>query len=317
MADETNGGELGAGKSSFDELLAKAKAQAEAMLADFMAQDPATIDIAGQVPHLPGMVFDALVKMKHQLSEESRAAIDEWQEKERQRARELWALMEQRHAQFVASLPPNWQSPGVDFPCLDELEVLQLKEGLPLAWVPPNPVLRKLLGANTPATRRKVIATESDAILAACLKELRRLKSDETKEWRASAREAAQAMKSGYWRAGQALAAIALDTAAEEFVRTSYSEATQHFSNGKPNPPGSSPRTLPTWHDVDYPRALLVLHSLFGAFRKYRGKNGEPIPAQFTRHGTVHSMGRRQYTKANALIALMHLVGLLCLIEDE
>ena len=136
MTEETKGGSPGEAKASFSELLAKTKGRAEAMLADFMAQDPETIDIAGRVPHLPGMVLDALVEMKDQLNETSRAAIDEWQETERQRARERWALLEQSHAQFVSSLPPNWQSPEVDFPDLNELEVLQLKEGLPLAWVP-------------------------------------------------------------------------------------------------------------------------------------------------------------------------------------
>ena len=317
MTEETKGGSPGEAKASFSELLAKTKGRAEAMLADFMAQDPETIDIAGRVPHLPGMVLDALVEMKDQLNETSRAAIDEWQETERQRARERWALLEQSHAQFVSSLPPNWQSPEVDFPDLNELEVLQLKEGLPLAWVPPNAVLRKLLDSKSAAARRTIIASNADAILDACLKELRRLESDETTEWRASARETVLAMKSGHWRAGQALAAIALDTATKKFVRASYSEATLHFSNGKPNPPGSSPRTLPTWHEVNYPRALLVLHSLFGAFGVYDGKGGEPVPTQFTRHGTVHSISRRQYSKANALIALMHLVGLMCLIEDE
>ena len=178
-------------------------------------------------------------------------------------------------------------------------------------------MLQGLLAGKSAASRRRLIADESDAILAACLKELRRLPSDETREWRASAKEAAQAMKSGHWRAGQALAAIALDTATEKFVRASFSEATQHFNNGKPNPPGSSTKTLPTWYEVDYPRALLVLHGIFGAFGIYRGRSGEPVPTQFSRHGTVHSGSRRQYTKANALIALMHLVGLLCLLEDD
>lgn len=41
------------------------------------------------------------------------------------------------------------------------------------------------------------------------------------------------------------------------------------------------------------------------------------MPTQFTRHGTVHTISSRQYSKANSLIALLHVVGLLCLIEDE
>jgi hypothetical protein len=243
----------------------------------------------------------------------------DWHEEQRRLDRDLWERYEQsEHFTFREALPPNWNSPEIDFPDLDGLEDLQLREGLPLAWVPPNRVLAELLSLKSSAARRRVIARESTAILDACQRELRRLRAPGTKEWRASAREAVSAMKSGHWRAGQALAAIALDTATATFVRSTYRAATRQFDRKKqPTPPGSSKDSLPTWYDVDYPRAMLVLHSLYGAFGFYDGKGGQPVPVQFTRHGTVHSLSPRQYSKPNALIALMHLVGLLCLIEDE
>ena len=348
----------------FRELLDKLGQQADQMIVDFSAQDPAAIDLVGRVGSLPGKVLDLLVAMRDQLNDESRAALDEWVEEKNQRHREMWALYEEqssyhramlgwreqesslsrqmrewqeREAQrnrewreylerseraFRNSLPPNWNSPEVDFPSLEELEVLQLQDGLPLAWVPPNHVLSELLTCKTSASRRWVIGRESAAILRACLRELRRLRSAETSEWRASARKSALAMKAGHWRAGQALAAIALDTAADEFVRSSYKDATKQSRDGKGKVkvatlPGSSEDSLPTWRDVDYPRALLVLHSIYGAFTEFDLRGGEAVPTQFTRHGTVHSISRRQYSKPNALIALMHIVGLLCLIEDE
>lgn len=247
------------------------------------------------------------------------AQLAEWEELQRARRREEWARLEEAQQEaFRDSLPPNWKSPDIEFPDLEVLERLQLEEGLPLAWVPPNEVLAQLLSCKTAAARRKVIARGSAHIVAACRRELRRLRSAETREWRSSAREAADAMDASHWRAGQALAAIALDTATDRFVRSSYAHATRHGTRGRPgSPPGTSDQSLPTWFDVDYPRGLLVLHSLYGAFSTYDLKNNDPVPVNFTRHGTVHSLNRRQYSKANALIALMHLVGLLCLIEDE
>jgi hypothetical protein len=363
----------------FRRLLDELGIQADQMIAEFMAQDPATIDLAGRVESLPGKVLDVLVALHDQLNVESRAALTqwktekeerhrkmwewdeqqypynraildwqaqsshgsaalgrhdwqhqspyyremvEWQEQQSRRNRELWEQLEGSERAFRASLPPNWNSPEIDFPSLADLEVLQLEEGLPLAWVPPNSVLQAILSCATSASRRRVIARESSAILAACLRELRRLRSVETTGWRASAREATSAMKDGHWSAGQALAAIALDTATAKFVRSSYKDATSHSRRGKGSvrvatPPGSSEASLPTWRDVDYPRALLVLHGIFGAFAEYDGAGGDAVPKQFTRHGTIHSVGRPQYSKANALIALMHLVGLMCLIEDE
>lgn len=249
-------------------------------------------------------------------------AMQEWAEVQAANSRSMWDALERAEENFRASLPPNWRSPDVEFPDLDELERLQLREGLPLAWVPPNRVLSEVLSAKTAAARRRVIAREADVILRACDRELRRLNSEETKEWRSSARQAGKAMRAGHWQAGQALAAIALDTATVRFIRSSYPDAVSQSKKGKggakvSTPPGSSERSLPTWSDVDYPKALLVLHGLYGAFAEFDGGAGEPVPTQFTRHGTVHSMSRRQYSRANALIALMHVVGLLCLIEDD
>lgn len=246
-----------------------------------------------------------------------------WEEEQRRLTLPDWeAYLAQQEEELREELPPNWRSPDVAFPALAELAHLQLEEGLPLAWVPPNAVLREVLACRTPAGRRRVISRESDAITKACLRELRRLRSTETTEWRASARRATEAMTAGHWRAGQALAAIALDTATERFVRSSYRYATMQSRNGKggvrvATPPGSFEESLPTWADVDYPRAMLVLHSLYGAFAEFDLRSGAPVPTQFTRHGTIHSISSRQYSKANALIALMHLVGLLCLMEDE
>jgi len=243
----------------------------------------------------------------------------EWREEQMRRERDLWERYEEAESEALqVALPPNWKSPDIELPDLEQLSALQLVEGIPLAWVPPNRVLRGMLECKTAASRRRLIARESSAILKACQAELRRLGSPETSDWRVSAREAASAMKSGHWRAGQALAAIALDTATSKFVRSSYSAATRHFDrNRKPTPPGSSNDSLPSWFEVDYPRAMLVLHSIYGAFSVFDGKGGESaVPVQFTRHATVHTMSGRQYNKSNALIALMHLVGLLCLVED-
>ena len=320
--DPSNSSGESSGADSFSQLLAGLRGRANRRIAEPMARDPATIDLAGHIDWMPRVVIEALVSMKDQLNDESRAALEQWQERERQRARELWEQFERAERAFRRQLPPNWNSPEIGFPSLEQLETLQFKEGLPLAWLPPNRVLSALLLRRTSGSRRRLLAQESSEIVASCLAELRRLRSAETKEWRASAREAALVMKSGYWRAGQALAALALETLTDKFVRVAYSDATTQSRNAKgavkvATPPGSLPRSLPTWRDADYPRALLVLHGIFGAFAEYDRRGDEPVPSQFTRHGTIHSVGGPQYSKANAVIALMHLVGLLCLIGDD
>lgn len=362
------------------ERLEALKFNTEVLIEQFKTQDPASIDVAGRIDLLPRAAIKVLRKMKRELNEDSRTAVEQWeqadaqrrlawqrneranpygralvawqehqnsrgsaalnweewhrqsplyqelqawQEYQRDRDRELWAdFQEAEEAAFRIALPPNWRSPEINFPDIGTLEELQLREGLPLAWVPPNRVLAELLTRRTAASRRRVIARESKAILDSCRRELRRLRSEQTAEWRRSAGAAAAAIEDGHWAAGQALAAIALDTATIKFVRSSYKDAvlqSRTVSGGVKTrtPPGTSEHGLPTWSDVDYPRAMLVLHSLYGAFGEYNGRAGENVPEQFSRHGTIHSVSHRQYNKANALIALMHLVALLCLVEDK
>ena len=310
------------GPGRFSEALEEARQRAERKKAELLAQDPADIDLVGQIDQLPRLVLDVLVGIREELNPESRAALEEWQDAERRRARELWEMVERKAREFRSQLPPNWNSPEVAFPGLEVIERLQLDEGLPLAWLPPNSVLARLLQRRTPGARLKLIAEEAPTLLAAIRKELRRLRAAETREWRLAAREALSVMEGGYWRAGQALAAVALDTLTNTVVRPGYEHATKHSRKGPGGvavamPPGSGEGSLPTWRDVDYPRALLVLYGIFGAFGEYNSRGGDPVPAQFTRHATVHSMGHPQYNKANALIALMHLVSLLCLVEDN
>jgi hypothetical protein len=189
--------------------------------------------------------------------------------------------------------------------------------GLPLAWLPPNNVLSALLRLKTNEDRSQLIEDEAAAILHACEVEIERLEAELTTDWRVSAMESVQSMREGLWRAGQALAAIALDTAVEEFVtKGGYEHAVAQVRDKKPTPPGTLPTSFPSWLDIDHPRALLVMHGIWGSYKQFWGKNGTAVPSQFTRHGTVHSMSPRQYTKSNALIAVMHLVSLLCMLDE-
>ena len=291
--------------------------RAEATLAELMAQDPASIDIADRLPYLPRMVLVRLAAIKDQLNDESRAAIEEWQEQERQHHRATWEAAERSHTAFLNSLPPNWRSPDIDFPSIEELEELQLGQGLPLAWSPPNRVLGTLLKLETNEERSRLIEGEPTAILDACDVEIERLTAELIGNWRASAAEAVESMRAGHWRAGQALAAIAMDTAVDEFVvKGGYEHAVHQIKDHKPTPPGTLPTSFPTWFDLDYPRLLLVIYGLWGSYEQFWVKRGDAVPIQFSRHGTVHSMSPRQYTKANALIAVMHLVSLLCVLDE-
>lgn len=76
-ADEPIEIETAQGSEWFRELLGRLDQRSDDMIDGFMAQDPATIDLAGRIGSLPRKVLDVLVTMKEELGPESQAAIDD------------------------------------------------------------------------------------------------------------------------------------------------------------------------------------------------------------------------------------------------
>ncbi|MFT3855103.1 MAG: hypothetical protein QM733_20565 [Ilumatobacteraceae bacterium] len=198
--------------------------------------------------------------------------------------------------------PPNWQDDDVHFP--SNLETLLLDEGLPLAWVPPAAVLKKLFAAESATERRKVLSQSRKSIIAASMEELQQIEDPRLREHVKFAMEAAEALRDGKWRASQALSANLLDS----ILRRSFTEASRIELTNQ--------RNRIDWKK--YPvRSALVWGAIWGAHGEYWPSNGDPIPRQYTRHATAHGVSQRQYTRLNAVIALMHVVGLLRLIEVD
>jgi hypothetical protein len=200
-------------------------------------------------------------------------------------------------------LPPNWQ--GVDFP--DNLEALLLDEGLPLAWVPPQDILEKLFAATSAGQRRQIISANRKRITEACIAELEDIISgDKARQtWVDDfALEAAYALREGRWRASQALSANLLDSVLSNAIEES---AHAEVKNNKKKI---------NWER--YPvKPALVLGALYGIHARYFPNRGDSIPTRFSRHASVHGVSIQQYKQVNALLALMHVVGLLRLVEEE
>lgn len=200
-------------------------------------------------------------------------------------------------------LPPNWREVG--FPT--NLEELLLEEGLPLAWVPPQDILEKLFAAKTAGQRRQVISANRKRITESCIIELEDIKfTDNMRQtWVDDfALEAAYALREGRWRSSQALSANLLDSVLSNAIEES---AHAEVKNNKKKIDWES-----------YPvKPALVLGALYGIHARYFPSKGDPIPTKFSRHASVHGVSIQQYKQVNAVIALMHVVGLLRLVEEE
>lgn len=200
---------------------------------------------------------------------------------------------------LIESLPPNWPH-GDEVTIPENLEALLLDEGLPLAWVPPNATLLKVFEASSPGERRKALGSRWRSVAQACVAELGAIDDDELAEFVGFALEAAESLLDGKSSSSQALSANLLDSIPRDVQH--QGQTGDHRTEEAPRH-----RRLPAtrrhraWRHLGLPRRVLA--------RK--------VPNQFSRHGSAHAVSRRQYSRINALIALMHVVALLKVIEID
>ena len=58
-------------------------------------------------------------------------------------------------------------------------------------------------------------------------------------------------------------------------------------------------------------RTFFVICQLWGIHRRFWVKDGDPTPTWFNRHGSVHGVSSRQYSRLNAVLGVAHLTSLM------
>ncbi|WP_404439048.1 hypothetical protein LG322_06725 [Microbacterium aerolatum] len=195
-------------------------------------------------------------------------------------------------------LPANWW--GVDDPDWDVVATMAIDEGLPLAWVVPSDDIQRLLAADSGSHRRRILWQRRAPILTACERELGRLQMAGSEYFAERIREAAAALDSAHPAAAQALAVNVADTLGRHYL-----PRFKHHSSKNGRPSTFDPELL---------ASALVLGALWANYRSYEGGKA-PIPRELSRHATAHDVSKRQYSKINALIAVMLATSLLCWLD--
>lgn len=196
-----------------------------------------------------------------------------------------------------SSYPPNWLG-GDELLLPEGLGGMLLDEGLPLAWVPRRSVLEQVFLAESPGRRRSILSNNWQSIGTDCIQELESIVESELKQHVVFAQEAAGSLLEGRWRSSQALSANLLDT----MLRDSFDEELRRALTNQ--------TTRVAWEDYPIAEALVV-GGIWGSHGTYFTHNGDSIPRRYSRHASVHGVSHYQYTRLNALVALMHNVGLL------
>ena len=197
------------------------------------------------------------------------------------------------------SLPPNWR--GVQG--LTQLETILLNEGLALAWVPPSEVLEALIGASSKQERRRILGRRWKRVVAACRESLESASIADYASYRRFAINVVEMLEGGHSAGAQALAANLLDTMLRETLDAPSRQLVTDQRNRL------SIDDLPM-------RAAMVFGGIWGSHTEFWQNRGDSIPREFTRHGSAHGVSRRQYSRINAVIALMHVTAYIMLLES-
>lgn len=208
-------------------------------------------------------------------------------------------IFEQLSRAFDAVVPPNWR--GVH--ALDQMETLLLDEGLALAWVPPTDILNALLEASSQQERRRILGRRWKRIVAACREAIEAVSEEDVVQYRGFALNVINMLIDGHPEGAQALAANLLDTMLRETLDgPSRQQVTKQHNR-------LSIDDLPL-------RAAMVFGGIWGSHTEFWSSRGDAIPRGFSRHGSVHAVSRIQYSRINAIIALMHVTAYIMLLDS-
>jgi hypothetical protein len=203
--------------------------------------------------------------------------------------------------QLRAGAPPNWQF-GDDWPMLSLISDMVEQDGIPLAWVPRGDIVVSLVHAEGIEARRTILAGREADILQDCFACLDDIDAPELAEFVENIREAARAFQDQHPRPAQALATVVLDAA----LRLLF--ATPDFSYG-----GIRRKLAGVWDNAPLRsmRSALVLAAIPGALAQFWPDRGDPVPVRFNRHASAHTVHAEQFTRTNALVAIMTITSLL------
>lgn len=197
--------------------------------------------------------------------------------------------------------PANLSGAQADFD-VDTLKRLMLDEALPIAWVPRTETMGLVLTAESPAARRAVYGRRWRSVVDDCEQLTDKMNSVATARYVRFLRAATRSLRDGHPEAAQALAATTLDTAVTEFLdKSTYTQWVKKDARIEPG-------------ELSV-RQFFIVCQLWGVHRQFRAPNGDPIPGTFNRHGTVHAVSARQYSRLNAVLGIAHLTSFLWAID--
>lgn len=190
---------------------------------------------------------------------------------------------------------------------IQEVESVVMLDGIALYGVPRREIAEQLIRAKTTQARRSTLGRRWKAISADCRTAVEGCASAGVASYTPFALAALDALDSQHTKAAQALAASLVDTLVNGY-----------FGNDryKYTPDKHGKRTTKEYENFTV-REFIAFAPLWQAYQKFTTEDGDRVPNTFSRHASVHGVSARQFSRRNAMQALLFATGLLVFLDEE
>lgn len=194
----------------------------------------------------------------------------------------------------------------------DDLSVRDIRSFLnedpyPVYNVPRASIVSKFIKAQAPGERRELLNRKDMPILQDCEKALDSLDQQSFADEIDHVLQSIEAYNHGLVRPAQTGLTIVLDSLFNRAMRlkTVQTEVKNQGELGE--------KALAKLQTADF----LVWAPVRQAHLEFDGRKSEPPPRQYSRHGTVHSVQKRQYSKRNVVYALLVVTSLMTWLDER
>lgn len=204
-----------------------------------------------------------------------------------------------------AFYPPNLRA--IDALEFEDVEKVAMADGIPLYGLPRTATAEALIQADSAAKRRDILGRRAKTISADCRSAIEGCEAREVAAYVPFAVAAVDALDNGYVEAAQALTGSLIDT-----VLLAYFGKDRYLYT----PDKRGKRTTAAYEEFTA-REFIAFAPMWQAYQQFWATAGDAVPQTFNRHATAHAVGARQFSKRNAVQALMFACSLIYFFNGE
>lgn len=200
--------------------------------------------------------------------------------------------------------PPNLRNiEGLSF---QEVEEVVMVDGLALYSVPRASIAEALVKAEGAAKRREILGRRWKAISADCRTAMEACSSETAASYVAMALAAISALEAGHGSAAQALTGSLLDAIVKDYFGKDRYLYT----------PNRKTKTSDAYKEFGI-HEYLAFAPVWQAYQRFFVEDGDTVPYTFSRNATAHTVSLKQYSRRNAVQALMIVASILAFLDER